>query len=157
MERIECCDNCAHYDACNNIMKRYTDFGELNKDGAACGYYAVRLDEFLGGDYNLDRLRELVDADKAERCVVLPCKVGDKVWFTKAWFSPALHPMEGKVTGIRGISGGSVLFSAVITENGQAKGNARRFSSEYIGKTVFLTRESAEAALAKEAKGDEQQ
>lgn len=34
----------------------------------------------FGPDYDIDRLRELVDADKAGRCVVLPCKVGDKVY-----------------------------------------------------------------------------
>lgn len=28
----------------------------------------------------LDRLRELVEADRDGRCVVLPCKIGDPVW-----------------------------------------------------------------------------
>lgn len=31
------------------------------------------------GDYDLDRLRKLVEADRDGRCVVLPCKDGDKL------------------------------------------------------------------------------
>ena len=33
-----------------------------------------------GDDYDLDRLEELVEADREGRCVVLPCKIGESVW-----------------------------------------------------------------------------
>ena len=39
--------------------------------------------EILGENYDLDRLRELVEADREGRCVVLPCKVGDTVFQVK--------------------------------------------------------------------------
>ena len=45
---------------------------------------ALRLSEIeniLGDTYDLDRLRELVEADKQGRCVVLPCKEGDLVYW----------------------------------------------------------------------------
>lgn len=32
------------------------------------------IEDILGDDYDLDRLRELVQADREGRCVVLPCK-----------------------------------------------------------------------------------
>lgn len=35
------------------------------------------IEDILGDEYDLDRLRELVEADKEERCVVLPCKLGN--------------------------------------------------------------------------------
>lgn len=35
------------------------------------------IENILGDDYDLDHLRELVDADRAGRCVVFPCNVGD--------------------------------------------------------------------------------
>lgn len=35
-----------------------------------------KIEDILGDDYDLDRLRELVEADKEGRCVVLPCKEG---------------------------------------------------------------------------------
>ena len=38
------------------------------------------IKDILGEDYDLDRLRELVEADRDGRCVVSPCKVGSPVW-----------------------------------------------------------------------------
>ena len=38
------------------------------------------IEDILGDEYDLDRLRELVEADRDGRCVVLPCKFGDPVW-----------------------------------------------------------------------------
>ena len=43
-------------------------------------YDLADVQEILGDDYDLDRLRELVEADRDGRCVVLPCKVGDTVF-----------------------------------------------------------------------------
>lgn len=39
-----------------------------------------KIEDVLGDEYDLDRLRELVQADQEGRCVVLPCKIGDPVW-----------------------------------------------------------------------------
>ena len=38
------------------------------------------LQSILGYSYELDRLKELAEADKEGRCLVLPCKVGDTVY-----------------------------------------------------------------------------
>ena len=38
------------------------------------------IEDILGTDYDLDRLRELVEADRDGRCVVLPLKEGNPVW-----------------------------------------------------------------------------
>lgn len=38
------------------------------------------IEDILGDDYDLDRLRELVEADRDGRCVVLPLKEGNPVW-----------------------------------------------------------------------------
>ena len=38
------------------------------------------IEDILGGDYDLDRLRELVEADKAGRAIVAPAQIGDSVW-----------------------------------------------------------------------------
>ena len=37
------------------------------------------IENILGDHYNLDRLRQLLEADRDGRCVVLPCKEGDKL------------------------------------------------------------------------------
>ena len=41
------------------------------------------IENILGDDYDLDRLKELVEADREGRCVVLPCKLHDKVFFVE--------------------------------------------------------------------------
>ena len=76
----------------------------------------------------LARLRDLVLADEAGRLVVLPCKVGDTVYAAET--SPAI-PLSVAYVGVYldGADGGD--WEAL----------------ENIGKTVFLTREEAEAAL----------
>lgn len=40
----------------------------------------VTIEDILGDDYDLERLRELVEADRDGRCIVLPCKIGSPVW-----------------------------------------------------------------------------
>ena len=41
------------------------------------------IEDILGDDYDLDRLRELVQADREGRCVVLPVKPGGMVRFAR--------------------------------------------------------------------------
>ena len=97
------------------------------------------------GDYDLDRLRELVEADRDGRCVVFPCKVGDIVYTNIAIqgdrYKNSDRPYPVEVIFI-GIGQGSIYFNVEYD-------NGRIFpvDSRDIGKTVFLTRESAEAAL----------
>lgn len=38
------------------------------------------IEDILGDDYDLDRLKEMVESDREGRCVVLPCKVGEPIW-----------------------------------------------------------------------------
>lgn len=35
-----------------------------------------KIEDIIGDNYNLDHFRELVEADREGRCVVLPCKEG---------------------------------------------------------------------------------
>lgn len=70
-------------------MERLTskrDWVEAGKDlSNEWGYSHIwrrlkQIEDILGDAYNLDRLRELVEADKEGRCVVLPVKIGDQVY-----------------------------------------------------------------------------
>lgn len=76
------------------------------------------------------RLRELAEADKDGRCVVLPCKVGDTVWRIKRTFET--YPDKSEPY----IEPDAFLLQDVFN----------------IGKTVFLTREEADHEL-KRVKG----
>ena len=81
------------------------------------------------------RLRELAEADKDGRMVVLPCKVGDGLW------TFCSHPVEQVY---------SFTVTDISTLNGRTLLNTSRcgvMDARDVGKTVFLTREEAKKAL----------
>ncbi len=90
------------------------------------------------------RLRELAEADKDGRCVVLPCKVGDTVYMIERIFDIDNGICDEicarKVIG----HGGNNLNKLWLIGSGGIC-NVSIFVSEF-GKTVFLTREEAERA-----------
>ena len=110
------------------------------------------IEDILGDEYNLDRLRELVQADREGRCVVLDVKIGQKMWILYAeeyGDDETAQPLEVEVDGISLNAEHEVyyfvkpLFGMYIDP----------FSHKDIGKTVFLTRAEAEAALRREQDG----
>ena len=94
---------------------------------------------------NYTRLRELAEADKDGRLVVLPCKVGQRVF---ALLDTDKHISECKVKQIG--MGNKIGF--ICLEPIGARGREYGVALNGFGKTVFLTREEAEKAL--EAKKD---
>ena len=44
-------------------------------------YRLQEIENILGDDYDLERLKELVEADREGRCMVLPFKVGDTLYY----------------------------------------------------------------------------
>lgn len=90
-------------------------------------------------DCDLERLEKLAEADKDGRVVVLPCKVGDTLFRVFAG-----EILEHKVSNMR-----------YLAIQGRWDIDTTPFCSyveSSIGKTIFLTREEAKAAL--EAKRD---
>ena len=102
--------------------------------------------ELCGG---FDRLRELAEADKDGRVVVLPCKVGDTVYMIERIFDIDNGVCDEicarKVIG----HGGNNLNKLWLIGSGGIC-NVSIFVSEF-GKTVFLTREEAKKALEERA------
>lgn len=81
------------------------------------------------------RLRDLAEADKEGRVVVLPCKVGDGLW------TFCSHPVEQVY---------SFTVTSISTLNGRTMLNTSRcgvIDARDVGKTVFLTHKEAEKAL----------
>ena len=94
----------------------------------------------------LKKLSALEDAEEQGRLVVLPCKVGDALFVTdEGTILPAVRMVE-LVTWCNG----KVFIRAVNNRTGIDY----YCSAEDFGKTVFLTREEAKAAL-KEMQGKE--
>ena len=131
------CIDCPSFDCLVERLAAYEDTG-LTPDRCAEfaradaeGRYIVMRDAEREG---VARLRELAEADKDGRLVVLPCKVGDKLY----------RVFDGN------ISEHEVLNMKYFARQGRLGIDMTPFfpdAGRFIGKTVFLTREEAEKAL----------
>nr|DAH02209.1 MAG TPA: hypothetical protein [Caudoviricetes sp.] len=119
--------------------ERCAEFARADAEGR----YIVMRDAEREG---VARLRELAEADKDGRVVVLPCKVGQRVF---ALLDTDKHISECEVKQIG--MGNKIGFIGL--EPIGARGREYGVALNGFGKTVFLTREEAEAAL--EAMKDE--
>ena len=110
---------------------------EAGKKGAQ---YALEL---LEQEYGVSaaRLRELAEADREGRCVVLPCKKGDTVW--RIVHDAAPHITKDRCTDIKYEN--RDIWVHLIGD--------RVMNGWNFGKLLFLTREDAEAALRREQDG----
>ena len=98
-------------------LKAYEDTG---LEPAMCANYKTFEDKAISKGVPFKRIVALMEADKAGRLVVLPCKVGDTVYILRRTFDGA------------DVVGETELWWDDIPQ---------------LGKTVFLTREEAEKAL----------
>lgn len=98
---------------------------------ALCAKHMVDLETL--NNTPISRIVELAEADKDRRLVMLPCKVGDTVYFALIG-----RIIEKQVFSIVSFSNSTRIYCG---------GTSEYFRPEDIGKTVFLTREEAEKAL----------
>lgn len=114
------------YKATGLTPERCAEFARADAEGR----YIVMRDAEQEG---VARLRELAEADKDGRVVVLPCKVGNTVYFALLG-----RIIEKQVFSIVSFSNSTRIYCG---------GTSEYFRPEDIGKTFFLTREEAEKAL----------
>ena len=96
----------------------------------------VTIEDILGDEYDLDELREMVQAKRDGRCGVLPCKIDDDVYIN----------LFGRTLDATVIS----ISELASTPTYKAMYGIRLcyiFKADDVGRTVFLTREAAEEAL----------
>lgn len=120
-----------------DMKKAFNEYATLKLAGQALGM-------------SPDRLRELAQAKKEGRLVVLPCDVGDTVYVIdpgdyeheyKPYIrSKTVSEINWKATRKKDLGWGLILA-------GGNCGTSARYKLNNVGKTVFLTREAAEAAL----------
>lgn len=135
-----CAMNCKWEEAAWSRLAAYEDTGLTPERCAefaradAEGRYIVMRDAEQEG---VALLRELAEADKAGRLVVLPCKVGDTVYFRTYDCNGTvdLGIQPHKVTAIVGRAIVSGRYTDAVLLPGQ------------YGVSWFLTREEAEEAL----------
>lgn len=148
------CDNCNADRQIGNPYNWQRECDRCTKIGQWRNEVLKRLAEIeniLGDEYDLDRLKELTQADKEDRCLVLPCKVGDTV-FTYCYLrnSGTLELSEYKIYGIE-IDDKTITYKATKWKpvgNGVLSQKVEWwFDIKDIGKDVFFTKEERKKAL----------
>ena len=138
------CIDCPSFDCLVERLAAYEDTGLTPKRCAefaradAEGRYIVMRDAEQEG---VARLRELAEADKDGRVVVLPCKVGDRLYEVTGRKTISVY----KVKAIRVELFG--LFIEWDIVEGFVWKSLSGINAGEIGKTVFITRGEAEEAL----------
>ena len=127
----------------NRLLDRLVEYEDTEREPEEIDmdHEAAEQLRHLCRDYDLDRLEELVKADKDGRVVTLPCKVGDTVYEVTSRKTVS----EYRVKAIR-----AELFCTFIEWDivaGFVDKSIFGVPVDEIGKTVFLTREEAEKAL----------
>ena len=124
---------------CEQLMLFPVDSPASHFKIVSMGRTIAQITEFEG--VPIDRLRELAEADRAGRLVVLPCKVGQRVF---ALMDTDKHISECEVKQIG--MGNEIGFIGLEPIGTREQKYGVALSG--FGKTVFLTREDAEKALA---------
>lgn len=106
------------------------------------------IEDILGDEYDLDRLRELVEADNEERCAVFPFKPGEKVCFIPDEAASLLlnkSLMDGRIHHISAFANGEIRISV---EWNTAYGDVwKNIIFTVPPQNVMRTRDEAEAML----------
>lgn len=97
------------------------------------------IENILGDEYDLDRLRDLVKADREGRCVVLPAKTVFELTWDAGPNCNMICPLS--------IDGKGQCDFCDYGEQFIYESPCRQEHIDQIGKTVFLSREEAEKAL----------
>lgn len=135
------CIDCPSFDCLVERLAAYEDTGLTPEEVFALIKGWSDLCTTIGECGGIDRLRELAEADKAGRLVVLPCKVGDRLYEVTGRKTISVY----KVKAIRVELFG--LFIEWDIVEGFVWQSLSGINAGEIGKTVFLTREEAENAL----------
>ena len=114
-------------------LKAYEDT-ELTPEEIDMDHEAAEQLRHLCRDCDLDRLEELVKADKDGRVAVLPCKVGDTLY--RVFAGEIFEHRVGRMTYFA-IQGRWDIDTTPFCS----------YVESSIGKTIFLTRKEAEKAL----------
>ena len=129
------------------MMADLIDRQALIEDFRHCGASEETIEAIV---YRIN-LHPAVDA------VVLPCKVGDTVYYLFQYSDKRLLPFV-RTAKVRKIYCANrkmqFLFDCVLKEV-KEEGVIKTFYEKDFGKTVFLTREEAEAAINGKRRGDD--
>ena len=130
------CRDCLHLDACKDLLEAmgYTVDGDGDSADERCDQYQ----------------------DKS-RFVELPCKIGDVVYSLYRWWRKEDGIVPYQITNLTITQNKKgewkKKYRAMWLVDGKTRDRALDFGFDEIGKTAFLTREAAEAAIKEKENG----
>lgn len=125
------------------MAERLAAYEDSRLSPQACAQAAEIEKQLASYDFSAKKMLEFIRADKAGRCVVLPCKVGDTVWRIVRDGNPHITRDEVR----------DMYFADDMTLCVELVGGRVTFTEKF-GKTVFLTREEAERAMEGKKNGN---
>ena len=126
----------------DQAMMRLAAYEDTEMEPEQCENAKVIIESAFSDDTSKsERIRELLKADKDGRLMVLPCKVGDRLYEVTGRKTISVY----KVKAIRVELFGLFIEGDIV--EGFVWQSLSGINAEEIGKTVFLTREEAEKAL----------
>lgn len=146
---------CPYNGSCSQrkVWERLKAYEDTKLEPAMCANYKTFEDEAISKGVTFKRIVALMEADRAGRLAVLPCKdwlevvFGDQVLFwgiDKDYVEQSIREISlDDADRIGWYDGYKTVFLKGTDENGEAW----EFYPEEIGKTVFLTHEEAKKAL----------
>lgn len=157
---MEADDILTAYDHALDLLEVEEKTGMTPEDAATIG----RFREHIFSEWSYARMAEIAQAERDGRLVVLPCKVGDMV------YSSRKHDILEQTVDFVTVECDEIYISVSFycdcdcdgcphnnwqtTHEGEGYCDGEHgsglFTPKDFGKTVFLTREEAEAALAEE-------
>lgn len=147
-ERLTFIDGCGNADlvACK---KCGSGCGPDNENCGNCDSPLIayaKLADYEDTGLTPERTAELAAADKEGRVVVLPCKVGDTVYYIQ---NKLVHPLV--INRITLTSDGLIMFDIFKYQRASIDG----FEMACIDRDVFLTLEAAEVTLTAQKGGED--
>ena len=126
----------------DEAMMRLAAYEDTGMEPEQCENAKIIIESAFSDDTSkAERIRELLKAEKDGRLVVLPCKVGDRLYEVTGRKTISVY----KVKAIRVELFG--LFIEWDIVEGFVWQSLSGINAREIGKTVFLNREEAEKAL----------
>lgn len=151
----ECCEvggncalDCKWEETAWERLVRYEDTGLTPAEVLSMHSEWNAMISVLNSIGSYDRLRELAEADKEGRVVVMPCKVGDTLYHLSSAYTECTYGVRKDNYCCEGCEvpcdSHEVIFIDTIRPSSLV---ATIRCCEELGKTVFRTREEAEKAL----------
>lgn len=128
-------------------VRAYEDTGLTPEEFAAYWAFIQDLISDQKASEALSRLRQLAQADKDDRLVVLPCKVGDMLWVTGRDNVPREMALEAPDIRTVCTDEDNLCMSTCNRKPDGFCAYRLRNDGADVGKSVFLTREEAGKAL----------